>query len=151
MPGNKQRKSQHAVGRPIIGVLFDRQAQHIDRRIAIPGRHVPVACRGPRHQTPSVEVAGLVFGQSHTLGCHELGLDRRRDALRNLVLKRKDVIDFAVVAIGPYVFSRGRVDQLGGYANLISGRANAPFQNVADAELTGHVSYVDRSAFVGEG
>ena len=82
------------------------------------------------------------------------GLDpsaqRRHDGRGHLVLDREDVLELAVVALGPDVGIGFRVDQLHGDAHATGGFANAPFHHVIDPELARHRLHVHRFAFVHE-
>jgi len=77
-------------------------------------------------------------------------LDRANDALGDLVLEFKDVLDRPIEAIRPQMRARRRVDQLARDAQPASRLANAAFEHVTHAKLIGHLAHVNRPAFVGE-
>ena len=64
-----------------------------------------------------------------------LSLSARDDRLGDLVLDRENVVEVAVVALGPHVVAGRAVDQLGGDPHPAAGLADAAFEHVADAEL----------------
>src|SRR5438034_259606 len=78
----------------------------------------------------------LLFGE-------ELQLERGHDRLRNLVLQREDVIEVAVVALGPDVPAGRAVDQLRRDPYPATGLARAALQNVVDLELARDLRNVD--------
>ena len=59
---------------------------------------------------------------------------RCRNALSDLVLNRKYVIEGAIEALGPSVVSRSHVDQLDADPEPVVGLANAPFEEGSDTE-----------------
>ena len=81
----------------------------------------------------------------------ELQLQRRHDLLHDLILQGEDVLQWAVVALGPQVTAGGGVDQLRGDPHLLVRFLHAAFQHVAHAHLFPHVLHLHRFAFVGEG
>ena len=52
--------------------------------------------------------------------------------------------------MGPKVVARLRIDELTGNPNAVAAPPHAPFQDVADAQITGDLSYIERLAFIGE-
>ena len=72
------------------------------------------------------------------------GVDNR---VRNLILQGKDVVQIAVVTFGPDVTVVGTVNQLRGDPDATGRFAHAPFQDMADVELTGHPANIHRLAF----
>src|SRR5580693_3567732 len=67
----------------------------------------------------------------------EMNLELIGDGGGDFVLDGKDVGHLAVVALGPEMVSIRGLDELGRYADAVSGLADAPFQNVFDAQLAG--------------
>ena len=66
----------------------------------------------------------LLFGQ-------QLELQRLDDRLGDLVLQREDVVEVAVVALGPDVAAGRAVDELRGDAHAVAGFAHAAFEHVS--------------------
>ena len=64
--------------------------------------------------------------------------------MRHLVLDGEDVLQLAIVALGPEMRVMGRVDQLRGDAHPVAGAPHAAFDEVADAEPAGDVLCLDR-------
>lgn len=81
----------------------------------------------------------------------DLRLDRRDDALSDLVLHGEDVDQLAVVALGPEMTAGGGVVELRGDTHAIVHLAHAALDDVADAEFLGDLPEVDRAPLVGEG
>ena len=73
------------------------------------------------------------------------------DLPRHLVLQGQRVLSGLVVALGPDVLARLRVDELGCDADLISLLADAAFQRIVDVEIAADLADVDRFAFVDKG
>ncbi len=80
----------------------------------------------------------------------ELHLERSGDGLRNLVLNREDVGQFAVIAFGPKMTAVGRGDQLRGDADASAGAPHAAFENVGHAQRIGDAANVLLLALEGE-
>jgi hypothetical protein len=76
------------------------------------------------------------------------GGDDRRG---HLVLDREQVLELAVVALGPDVPVGFGIDQLHGYAHPVARLAHAAFDHVLDAEFGRHVLNPDRPVLVDEG
>ena len=62
-------------------------------------------------------------------------LQRCDQGCGDLVLKREDVGEVAVVPLGPNVVAGGGVDQLRSDANALAALADAPFDDVSDPEV----------------
>ncbi len=78
-------------------------------------------------------------------------MDRADDALGDAVLELEDVLDAALVAVGPDVDAGRRVDQLRRDTQSSAGLPHTTFQDVADAELLANLLDAHRLALVGEG
>ena len=103
---------------------------------------------------------------THSYGDHVLGrlalrpiVGRRLDPPRqrgddrrgHLVLDREDVLEVAIVALGPDMVVGIGVDQLHGDPHPVARLAHAAFDHVLDAELRRDVLDLDRLALVDEG
>jgi len=75
----------------------------------------------------------------------------RDDGARHLFLSRKDVLQLAIVPIGPTMTASQDVDQLRGNSNTLSATANAAFEQVAHIQLSTDLADIDCLALVGEG
>ena len=84
------------------------------------------------------------------LALGELDLHLGRQAQRDFVLDRENVVDGAVVALRPDVGAVACVDQLRGDPNAIAALANATLQYIAHAELLRRLAHVDRAPLVDE-
>src|SRR5262245_28048118 len=76
------------------------------------------------------------------LGLVDLGHQDRNDRPGNLVLNSEDVLQLAVVTLGPKVSAGQGIDELGGDADAIAGPTDAAFENVANAELAADLPYI---------
>ena len=134
----------------IFRIELDRLVQHAQRlgvRFA----------RRPMVQDLSGE---HVFVGRHVLGRLALGalvrrrLDpaaqRRHDGRGHLVLDGEDVLELAVVALGPDMRLGLAVDQLHGDAHAVGGLAHASLDHVVDAEFLGDAARRHRLALVHE-
>jgi hypothetical protein len=54
------------------------------------------------------------------------------DRARNLVLDGEDVLDLAVIVLGPAVSPRRGIDRLGGDANAVATPPHAAFQHITN-------------------
>src|SRR5262245_43179317 len=66
----------------------------------------------------------------------------------DLILNRKNVLQFTVVALRPEVGATDCIDELARYADAIAASANTSFQHVAHAQLAADKPDVGRLAFV---
>ena len=64
----------------------------------------------------------------------ELQLQRRHDLLHDLILQRKDVLQRAVIALGPQVIAGRGIDQLRGDPHLLARFLHTAFQHVPYAQ-----------------
>ena len=81
----------------------------------------------------------------------EMRLDRRDDALGDVVLHGEQVFQHAVVAVGPDVLAGLGLDQLAGDAQAPVGHAHAALEHVAHAEIARDGAHVGRLVLVDEG
>src|SRR5208282_604389 len=77
------------------------------------------------------------------LALREFHLHLGREDERDLVLDREDVVDRAVIPLGPDVRAVARVDQLRGHANAVASLAHAAFENVTSAEFPRHFAKLE--------
>ena len=91
-----------------------------------------------------VEAVGPLAFDPLDFGPTQARLDRADDRQRDLVLQREDVVELAVVALGPDVGAGRRIDELAGDAHAIRRLAHAAFEHVAHAEFAADLLHVDR-------
>src|SRR5437868_1802437 len=72
------------------------------------------------------------------------------DRARQLVLDRKDVLQFAVIRLGPEMVTVPYTDQLGHDPQRVAVAAYTPLENSADAELLADLADADILSFEGE-
>ena len=104
----------------------------------------------PEHtrQSAVIEIAG--FGaldrpprDAGVLAVDELDIESRHNLLGNLILKSKQVIQFAAEAIGPDRLAGLGVDQLGGNPYLVAGLAHGSYENMAYSQLPAYLLRTD--------
>ena len=108
---------------------------------------VPV---GAHQAFPGAEFGRVLGLRSLDLRRHDARRDRAGDLVGHLVLDGEDVLEAAIVALGPDVMPIGCVDELRGDANAVPGFAHAAFEHVAHAKFAADLAHVDRLALVGE-
>src|SRR5262245_52867359 len=59
----------------------------------------------------------------------------RNDRPGNLILNGEDILQLAVVTLGPAVRAGNGIDELGADADAIAGATDAAFEDIAHAEL----------------
>src|SRR5205809_5637911 len=72
------------------------------------------------------------------------------DRSGDLVLDRKGVFEFAIVALSPAMDAGRGVDRLGIDTNAVAGATNAALQHVARTKLARDLAHVDALALVPE-
>ncbi len=143
--------SQQGVGMGIAGVSFDRlQQQLLCPSMRVAG-HAPHLRHRLHDQIPGVDALRRSRLSACGLGDENLRCHRADDAVRDLVLKRKDISQLAIVFIRPQMIAVDRIDQLAGHAHAIGGPAYAALQDVPHAELGGDVADIDGLALIGKG
>src|SRR4051812_22908027 len=80
----------------------------------------------------------------------QLRSDRTDDALRNPILKIKDVVERPLIALGPQMAAACCIHELPGNAYAVGRFTHATFEDVAHAQLAAYLLHVDRSALVRE-
>ena len=106
---------------------------------------------GADDEPPGVDAVRLLArGAKPFLGI-EMRLDRGDDLLGDVVLDGEDVLQLAVVFLGPDVLAGLGVDQLAGDADAPARRPDAALQHVAHAEFAGDLPHVHGFALVDEG
>ena len=78
-------------------------------------------------------------------------VDVADDGLGDLVLDSENIIELAIVTVGPKVAAASRVDELSGHPHPATRFANTALDHVTHAEITRHLRYVYGSALKGEG
>ena len=89
-----------------------------------------------------VLVVGLGIGCGRRLGhalVEQRDLQRTDDGTGDVVLNLEDVVDLAVVGLGPDVEAVVGTDELRRYAQDVAGLAHAAFEYVGDAERLGDI------------
>ncbi len=147
----RPRPRRHG-GRPrIAGVEVARLVEQADRL----GIVLPPVCPQMRQRAQHQVVGGEAF-RAFALGERDLRLlDRRmhraRDLFGDLVLEIEQVVDHAVVGIGPEMRAAGRVDELCRHPDSVMRLAQRSFEHVADAERPRDLADISRPALVGIG
>jgi hypothetical protein len=97
--------------------------------------HAPQASRLPgglrNAQCSSASANGRGYGYRYRFG--------------DLVLRREDVGEIAIVTLGPVVVAGLRLDQLRGHPDAVAGLAQAAFEHIAHTELEPDLLHIYRS------
>ena len=75
---------------------------------------------------------------------------RRDDLPDDLILQGEDILEFAVVALGPKIVTACGVEKLDVHAQPVADLAHAPFGHISNVKLPAGLLGVDRLAPVGE-
>lgn len=117
---------------------------------AILACEAPDVPMGAHHAFPLPKLSGFLAARALDLGSDNPGRDGADNAAGDLVLNGKNVLESAVVALGPDVMAARSVNKLRGDANAIAGLPHAAFEYVAHAEIAADFAHVDRFALVAE-
>src|SRR3546814_91988 len=118
----------------------------LDRR----DRHALVEAERAHHESPGVDAVRLLAGGAQALLGVEVGLHRGHDVLGDVVLDGENVLQLAVVLLGPDVLAGLGVDELNGDAQVPARRPHAALEDVAHAEIAGDLPDVHGLALVDE-
>jgi len=141
-------------GGGVIGVELNRLSGNADNDFI--SANVTVIAANPVLARHEVEIVRLdvrgpaVFDRLLFLG-QQLDLQRGNDRFGNLVLDRKDIGQFAVVAVGPDLIAGFGVDQLRIDPHPVSSLADAAFQDMRDVQLARNLPRLERLALQCEG
>ena len=97
-----------------------------------------------------ITVAGA-FEEPFCLGHTKFRLDRGDNALSDAVLDGEDVLHFPVLAFGPDVVPRHRIDQLRTHPHPIPSFAHTALQHIAHPQRLRHKLYANGTTLVIEG
>ena len=141
---------QCGIGAGVSGIEFDRTLEN-GYCLAVAFRRLPEVLL-PAFQKAVVSLRDFGFPRRYPILFALRQFDRKRshDPVRNLVLQRENILERAVVALGPDMRVRFRVDQLRIDPDLVSGAAHAALEHVANAELLGNPGNIYRRVFIGK-
>ena len=132
------------------GVRGDGTAEARARlRVVLAGdvMEVPLAAE---HEIPGIHPLGGLAPRPQRLRAHHAGLDRPDHPPDDLVLQREQILELAIVAVGPEMMAGVRLDQLGRDAHPVARAPRAALDHVADAELAPDLLDRYRPPLVGE-
>src|SRR5439155_22184194 len=114
-----------------------RLVQQIDcpQRVRVPAKAGPNDTIGARIELEGDEISGWLLLNSQSLRGCDFGVQSFGDFLRDLALDRKQLIQIAVVLLGPDVGICARVDQLRVQTKVRAGSADAAFQNMRHTQI----------------
>ena len=145
-----QRPRDIAVGQRQVGIEIDGPPQkHLRRAVLIASKllKVPDATHA---MVKGVEAADVLARRPLSFDEQHFWLDGRDHALRDLVLEREHVREFAIEALCPEMVAGLRIDELRRSTDPVRRPAHASFEHVADAELASDLLHVERAPLVGE-
>lgn len=145
---HEQRVGQPRVGRAEGGIELDRLAKQILGAAKIFFALTIGVVHAPLIKIPRIEAVDGLCAGPFDFGFSQFWMHGAHDGGRDLVLKLKYVLQITVVALHPQVFAGGALDQLGGYANPITGLAHAALQHIVDTQILGDVPDVGGLIFV---
>lgn len=93
-----------------------------------------------------VQVVDRTLGEPPVVFRREPQLEGIDDDGGETLLHREDVVDGAVVGVGPDMIVRARIDQLSRNPQPVSGPANTAFEEVAHSQLAGNRLHILRRA-----
>ena len=102
------------------------------------------------HAFPCVEAFWWLTPTADVLCRIKLWLDRRDYTFGNLVLDCEDVVEIAVIALGPQMIASRSVDKLSRNPKAVAALSDRAFEHVADAKLASHLLHINCTPFVGE-
>jgi hypothetical protein len=77
-----------------------------------------------------------------------VGLHRGHDPFGDVILNGEDVLQLAVVLLGPDMLAGFGVDQLAGDADAVARRSDTALQDIANSELPGDLPDIHGFALV---
>src|SRR5204863_5503717 len=99
---------------------------------------------------PCVEAFWWLTPTADVLCRIKLWLDRSDYTFGNLVLDREDVVEIAVIALGPQMIASRSLDKLSRNPKAVAALSDRAFEHVADAKLAAHLLHIDCAPFIGE-
>src|SRR5690349_14075921 len=123
---------EDAIGLQKRRIPRHRLVQQIDcpQRFRAKAKARPDDIIGTPLELESTEIDGGLFLSGQPLRCRDLGVPSFGDFLRDLALDAKQLVQIAVVLLGPDVRVTAGVNQLGIDTKLRAGSADAAFQNM---------------------
>src|SRR5262249_58316757 len=121
-----------------------------DRDGGVLGHRGQRMVHGAEVEVVRAEIVGALAPRALGLGATDARLDDPDDGLRHLVLEIEDVVQYAVIFVGPEMAAGFGLDQLSRDAYALAVLAHATLEHVADAELASDLLDVDDFALVGE-
>src|SRR5262249_28167059 len=118
-PDDYPRLQSEGLG--IIRIDRDGLVEERERRAAAFVRQPRGLERGADRPFPCVEVLRRFAARTSVFGGKQLRADAADDARGNLVLNGEDIIEPAVVVLPPEMVAGGRIDELRGDADAITG------------------------------
>ena len=98
---------------------------------------------------PGAEILGGLAPRPLTFAAREMRFDSGDDGVGDFILYRENVLQIAIVALGPKMFVVHRIDQLRRYAYPVAAAPHAALDHVAHAELPAH--FLDFCRLTSEG
>src|SRR5919106_2851114 len=112
--------------------------------------HLVDHAQGADDEPPGIDAVRLFARGPKTLLGVEEGLHRGHDPFGDVILNGEDVLQLAVVLLGPDMLAGFGVDQLAGDADAAARRSDAALQDIANSEVPGDLPDIDGFALVNE-
>src|SRR5262249_21242144 len=96
----------------------------------------------------SLPSRGRLHKRTFDLRLVHMGGEDCDDRPSYLILNCEDILELAIVSLGPSMGACGRVDKLPRYAHAITAAADAPLQYIPHTQLAPNLSNIRRFALV---
>ena len=124
--------------------------QQIDclQRVRAPAKARPNDIIGARIELESDEIGGWLFLNGQSLSRCDFGVQSFGDFLRDLTLDCEQIIQIAIVLLGPDVRVRARVDQLRVETEMRARSANAALQHMRYAQIISDLTQISFATII---
>src|SRR5262245_32502400 len=139
--GTKQRQRQGSGGSSVIGIQLDGLAEFGNRQNVVFARIPQDALPAPLERLARVDVASLSPPDFLFFVLRQLQRQRIDNHPDESVLNREDVVETTVVALGPELAARQRVDELDVDADGVSGPTYAAVHHVTHAKALRNIAH----------
>ena len=150
-PSLPQDAAPPGMGMRVFGVELQRSGHQLQRLLILGAIAAMVADLGREHAFVSCHAGRRLARHEVLLRGLDAAWQRGHDRRGQLVLDGENVVELAVVSLGPDVRVGRSVDQLGGHPELAARFADAALHQILRAQLLGDFAQVHRLPLVDEG